>query len=496
MKVRDEKLHWVHQLNIVVTIILVVLIVAPLIVKNGLAGSLIYILAGCSVIVLSTINYFLKTSDFLKGLIFALLPAFVVVALFYLDGYAINKHYILFITVIMASMYFNKKLIILYVSLMSLCYITLYITTPDNFLGENSSFPVFITVYAIMAGCLTMLYRLVKWGSELITEAQRKEQQANELLISLKETLAKIEQGSIQLEQNVTHVNYNINTMNKVSETVLQSSQQIASAIHNEAEMIHDITEQMLQSRNNMNETKHSSEATVTSAVEVEQVMQASWSHVHKATSDMHTLNDTIQTTTVTIDNMHESLNKVNDLLVGIKAIADQTNLLSLNASIEAARAGEHGKGFAVVADEVKKLAEQSALIASDITTVTEQLLQRSTAAQRQAHEGKSAVASGVISLTAISEAFDRIDLSFKNIQHKLHTDMTLIHQTNDLVETAMNQMENLSAISEENAAATEEIASSIYEEHEMIKSIAQASDEMEKLQQELRALTMNTSLN
>ena len=491
MKERDERRIWVHQLNLLITIILVLLIVTPLLFKNGLAGALIYIIAGCSVIVLSTINYFLKIQDYLKGFIFAILPTLVVVALFYLDGYAVNKHYILFISLVMAAMYFSRKLIIVYGGIVSVCYLTLYVTAPTQFLGENANFPVFLTVYAIVTGCLYMLYRLVKWGSELITDAQLKEQRASELLANLAETLAKIEQGSTQLAENVTHVNYNINTMNKVSETVLESSQQIASAIHNEAEMIHEITNQMLQSKNNMNTTKHSSEATVASADEVVQVMQASKNHVHKATTDLHTLKDTIQTTTVTIDNMHESLTKVNDLLVGIKAIADQTNLLSLNASIEAARAGEHGKGFAVVADEVKKLAEQSAMIATDITAVTEQLLQRSTVAQRQAHEGKSAVTSGVTSLNAISGAFESIDLSFKNIQQKLQEDMTLIHQTNDLVETAMNQMENLSAISEENAAATEEIAASIYEEHEMMKSIANAADEMEQLQIELRAFTV-----
>lgn len=491
MKERDERRIWVHQLNITITFILVVLIVAPLIMKNGFSDSLIYVLAGCSVVILSSINYFLKISDFLKGLIFALLPALVVVALFYLDGYAINKHYILFISLIMASMYFNKKLIAIYVSLMSIFYITLYFTTPKNFLGDGASFAMFITIYAIMASCLYMLYRLVKWGSELITEAQAKEQRANELLANLTETLAKIERGSTQLAGNVTHVNDNMQSMNQVSETVLHSSQQIASAIQNEAEMIHDITDQMLQAHHNMNETKQSSEATVTSANEVAEVMELSKRHVQKATTDMHILSETIETTTTTVDNMQESLTKVNDLLVGIKAIADQTNLLSLNASIEAARAGEHGKGFAVVADEVKKLAEQSSLIATDITAVTEQLLQRSTTAQRQAHEGKSAVTSGVDSLHAIKNAFEGIDASFNQIQFKLQQDTALIHQTNGLVETAMNQLEELAAISEENAAATEEIATSIYEEHEMMKSITHAAVEMEQLQKELHGFTV-----
>ena len=486
----DEKIKWIHQLNIIVTILLVILIVTPLIYMNGLSKSIPYIIAGCAVIILSSINYFLKISDFYKGLTFALLPALVVVALFYLDGYAVNKHYILFMTVVMATMYFNYKLIITFISIMSAIYILLYCTAPHQLLGEKANLPMFITVYVIMCGCLYMLFRLSKWGSSLIKEAQFKEHQASELLISLKETLENVDSGSAQLAANISNVNGNLRAMNEVSETVLQSSQQMATAISNEAEMIQEMNEQMKKSRDNMNETKHSSEITVQEAKTVQQAVNDSWHSVHKVTNDMNTLNGAIQTTTQTIDNMQESLLKVNDLLGGIKNIADQTTLLALNASIEAARAGEQGKGFAVVADEVKKLAEQSAIIASDITTVTQQLLERATIAQSQSHEGNAAVISGVDTLQDITNAFDGIKQSFNEIQLKLSTNMETISETNDMVEQVMNQMETLSHISEENAATTEEIASSIYEENEMVKSITQESQEMQQLQEQMRALT------
>ena len=490
MKKRDEKLNWIHRLNIVVTILLVLLIVAPLIYMNGLSKSLPYIIAGCTVIILSTINFFLKISDFSKGLIFALLPALVVVALFYLDGYAVNKHYILFMTVVMASMYFNHKLIMTFVSIMGSLYLIIYCTAPHNFLGEKADVPLFITVFAIMCGCLFMLYRLSKWGSSLIKEAQLKEQQASELLASLKETLENVDNGSAQLAANLRNVNGNLRSMNEVSETVLQSSQKMASAIHHEAEMIQEINEQIRKSSDNMNETKRSSEITVQEASAVQQAVNESWQSVHKVTKDMNTLNGAIHTTTETIDNMQDTLIKVNDLLGGIKDIANQTNLLALNASIEAARAGEQGKGFAVVAEEVKKLAEQSATIASDITMVTQQLLERASAAQSQSHEGKTAVISGVHTLHEITDAFDGIKQSFNEIQLKLTENRNTSVETNDMVEDVLNQIEIVSSISEENAAITEEIASSIYEENEMVKSITQASAEMQQLQEQLRSLT------
>lgn len=490
MKKRNGKVNWIHQLNLIITIVLAILIVSPLVIANGFSNSIPYVIAGGGVILLSSANYFLNISNFAKGLIFVLIPAFVVFLLFYLDGYSINKHYMLLVTFIMCAMYFNERMIKIFLLIASISYILLYIAVPENLLGVNANLSVFITIFVSMTGCNFLLYRLTQWGNKLIKDAQEKEREANELLENLSSILNKIEEGSNQLASSITHVNDNVGTLNVASETILQSSNQMAAAIHNEAGMIQQINEQMILSHDNMVKTKESSESTVKDSDEVQVAIEQSWKQVHDVTADMATLSDSIDLTTTTIDNMQESLANVNNLLNGIKAIADQTNLLSLNASIEAARAGEHGKGFAVVAEEVKKLAEESANIATSITVVTQQLLDRATTAQLKAYEGKEAVHSSVGTLNNITGSFDGIKQSFNGIQGKINQNMSIISHTNELVEEVMNQIENLSAISEENAAMTEEIASSIHEEHVMMKSIADASNELQQLQSELAEIT------
>ena len=479
----------VHNINLLLTYIIVVLVVAPLVLSRGIENTSFYMIVGLGVASISTIVYFIHLPEFLKSFLFAFIPLLVICSLFFVDDYALNKHYILFFSLIMISLYFNEKLILLFSFFQAIFVLSIYLIVPHKFLGENVSVSNFVTVFVVLLGASTALYFLTKSGKKLLEQSSKKEKEAEELALQLSEILGGVKTGALQLDANAHEVLTHASGVKEGSEVILNSVHQIMDSISDENDKVRAIDSIMENTAVIMEQTVQNSEQNLQESQVLHGQMEDNWQRVSRVNQHMETVNSAINLTTSTVDQLQESFTHVQNLLGGIQDIANQTNLLALNAAIEAARAGEHGKGFAIVADEVRKLAEQSSQIATEITEVTQQLVEQSLAAQKQSHDGNNSVQEGQQLLLEIAETFQSMKERFTQSNENLLKNVAMIQETTSEVTATRQHVQQLSIISEQNAAATEEIVSTLMVENEAIHMITSSIEELKDLSTELLAI-------
>lgn len=186
------------------------------------------------------------------------------------------------------------------------------------------------------------------------------------------------------------------------------------------------------------------------------------------------------------IEETNQTIEKMTDILNSIEEIADQTNLLSLNASIEAARAGESGRGFVVVADSIKGLSENTASELTNIKGIIEDLVANFKECMQCIDSVVQSNGTSITEMKSVVDAFQMLDQQIGLMGGCVETIGSVSEDTMTEINVISERITEIGEGAEKNAAASEEVTASIQELNGMMQAVDQNSSELNTKIEEL----------
>ena len=317
----------------------------------------------------------------------------------------------------------------------------------------------------------------------------------HKLIENLKNIVHNIHSGSDGLNRFNANFQERFAAVNSSINNVNIAVEEIANGAGTQAGETQNVTEQMVKMGHSVTETVENVEKLMQNTDEMRQQNV----EVNASLQDLIKIN---QDTTESVHNVQKQTNVTNEAAQQIRTaidiisdIATQTNLLSLNASIEAARAGEHGKGFAVVAEEVRNLADQSQAAVDEISNTIQNLIDNSNISVEIMNEVIREMDNQSQKLNETKTVFGKLDGNINNVAGAVELIRNEADAMGAAKDAVLESLESLAAISEENAASTEETSATMGEVQQIIMecnaSLSELSDIANLLDENVKQFTL-----
>ncbi|MDM5350511.1 methyl-accepting chemotaxis protein [Lysinibacillus sphaericus] len=317
----------------------------------------------------------------------------------------------------------------------------------------------------------------------------------NQMQSKLKDMIHNIAQASDLITTSSKELSQSANEVNMGAEQVAITMNELASGAEGQAHHSNELTSLMERFTADLRETNQYGEHIHQSSFEVLGLTNEGSQLMTSSNSQMKKIDSIVQNAVEKVKKLDAQAQEISKLVVVIKDIANQTNLLALNAAIEAARAGEHGKGFAVVADEVRKLAEQVGYSVNDITTIVANIQQDFDVVTSSLEDGYQEVKEGTIQIKATSETFTTISDSINDVVESVQLISKNLSKVTDDGQKMNSAIQEIAAVAEESAAGVEQTTATTEQTSSSMEVMAGKSAQLSTLAIELKTLVAQFKL-
>lgn len=426
---------------------------------NGIDSGIATMKATFTAGILTTVIYFIPFNEKVKGTIIVSIPALSSLALSVVQGGEARMFNIYILSLAMQALYFNRKLMIGYGSVLSLLLFVIYFTSPAALVGKEAALVEFISPMGALICAFIVLILLTTWGQETVADAQEEGRRSQEALKKLEIIFDEISASTKMLGDKSIDCRDKMKSGKESAESTANAIKELASSVEVAASTVSNISKSSSVSSESIKKVYETMHHINTYFKDTMSDVSLSEIAVMNVREQIDMIKQAASSSYETIKELSERTEEIHGFLDGIANISKQTNLLALNASIEAARAGEHGRGFAIVAEEIRNLSEQSGKLAGGIRDIIMEFMESTNKAMNEVALGQVAMNKGYSSMGTLDEKFLSMKKSFDLVGEKIREEFELVSTIKSEFIIIDSDIINIAATLEENAAHFEEIS-------------------------------------
>lgn len=324
---------------------------------------------------------------------------------------------------------------------------------------------------------------LAQAGQELQSAAE----QTGYATQQIAETMHQLSQGTVQQASDAATVAHAIDQIARAADGVAQGASEQVAAMQRTNEITEKIT-------NGMDSLETLARQASTTSAELNEAATEGRERLDAMQAFLERMHSQIEETAQAVARMDEQSEAIGFIVRTIDEIADKTDILALNAAVEAARAGEQGRGFTVIAEQIRKLSEDAKRSTADITSMIRDVQHDMSATGQAVRAVGQAIREGLAQIEQTEAQFQRVFAAARATDDVSQVLYKTVSEVRRQVESVAESVQTVVSITEENSAATQQMAASIHEIRQAVESLASISEETSAGVQQVSASTEELS--